>query len=104
MEVRNVPLPGTQLGGPAQTDAASRVPPPGTDAGAPLARSAAGDSIAISPKARQAILVDGFVQRVLRMPDTRPDLVAAAQAALARGELDTPGAIHATADGILRAE
>jgi hypothetical protein len=66
-----------------------------------VARSATGDSITISPEARQAVLVDALAQRVLALPHSRPDVVAAAQDALARGDLDSHHAINATAAALL---
>ncbi|MFW6162214.1 MAG: hypothetical protein ACODAJ_05550, partial [Planctomycetota bacterium] len=89
MEIHNVPLPDSPLGGASRPDGTRRVEQEGAEPGTTIARSATGDSITISPEARQAILVDALVQRVLALPEARPDVVAAAQDALARGDLDT---------------
>ena len=104
MEVRNVQLPEAQLGGTAPTDAASGARRPAPADRATATESAEGDTIRISPQARQAILVDRLTQQVLRLPDARPEAVAAARAALERGDLDTPAALDATADAILAAD
>lgn len=95
MDVRNIQPPATGLGGPAQTDQAARVQRRGDDGKAVVQRSAAGDSVAISPEARQALYVDSLVQRVLAMPDVRPEAMAAAGA--------MPESIEATVDAMTRA-
>ena len=95
MDVRNIQLPTPGPGGPAQTDQAARVQRRGADGKTAVPRSAAGDSIAISAEARQALYVDGLVQRVLAMPGVRPEAVAAA--------LATPESIDATVDALIRA-
>ena len=100
MDVRKVQVPQPSTGRLLDTDQAGRVGRTGARAAGPAAQSAAGDSIAISPEARDAILVDRLVGGVLALPEARPAAVAAARAALDRGELDSPAAIQATVDAI----
>jgi len=103
MEIRDLQIPSTRPGGPAQAEPTRRAGRAGPTGPADGARSDAGDSITISPEARQAVVLDGLVRQVLRLPDTRPDVVAAARAALESGKLDSREAIDATADAILEA-
>ena len=103
MEVRNLQLPDTRLGGPTQADHAHQVHRPGAAGATAVAPPPAGDSVTISPEARQAVVVDSLVQQVLRLPDARPDVVSAARAALERGAFDSPEAIQASVAAVFEA-
>lgn len=98
MEVRN-----TQLGGLGRSGQATPLLPGSRPNGKSDAKSARNDVVEISSQARQAVKVHGFAQQVLAIPDTRPAVVLAARQALESGQLDSPGAIEATAQAIAQA-
>lgn len=95
MEVHNASLRG--IGQPSQ---AYPLEPGGRPTGKAAGRTASGDVVEISSQARRAVKIHGYVQQVLRMPDSRPAAVQAARQALERGELDSPASIAATAQAI----
>ncbi|MFP4055836.1 MAG: hypothetical protein ACLF0G_03085 [Candidatus Brocadiia bacterium] len=64
-------------------------------------RSADGDRVDISPRARRAVHASRLARRVLALPETRPAAVRAARQALHRGELLAPPAIRATVRGMI---
>ena len=61
-----------------------------------------GDRVEISEAARQAVLIGQLARRVLELPEAvSPDRVAAGQAALARGQLDSAEAARAAASAMI---
>ncbi len=62
------------------------------------------DQVEISAAGRQAATVGALARQALELPDSRPDAVAAARAALERGDLDSPAAFLATARALRSAQ
>jgi hypothetical protein len=55
------------------------------------------DQVEISAAGHQAARVGSLARAALELPESRPDAVAAARAALERGDLDSPAAFLAAA-------
>jgi hypothetical protein len=90
MDIRNIPGAGQPIPIQPQADRAPKTNNP----------PAAVDQVAISDAGRQAVFVGGLARQALGLPDSRPDVVAAARRALESGELDSPAAFLATARAI----
>ncbi len=87
MDIRTVSGPGQPL--PVQ--------PQGDRAAKAGHQPASADQVEISAAGRQAVWLGGLAREALELPERRPDAVAAARAALERGDLDSPAAFLAAA-------